>query len=56
MRDVKEKEGGGLMILYKNGNILMKNRNHAYRYFNYQMSNLWFGNKDDFNLHVSFQL
>ena len=24
MRDVKEKKGGGLMILYKNGNILMK--------------------------------
>ena len=24
MRDVEEKKGGGLMILYKNGNILMK--------------------------------
>ena len=26
-----------------------ENRNHTLRYFNYSMSNLWFGIKDDFN-------
>ena len=32
MRDVKEKKGGGLMILYKNGNILIKKIETIHKY------------------------
>ena len=32
MRDVKEKKGGELLILYKNGNILMKKIETIHKY------------------------
>ena len=51
MRDVKDKKVG-LNILYKNTNFLIK----KIGYFSYSMSNLLFRTKDDFSLHVGYQL
>ena len=53
MRDVEETKGG---FIQQWQHLDEENKNHTSRYFNYSMSNLWFGIKDDLNLHVGFQL